>query len=258
MARSVIVTRAAREALRWVEALRAAGLDAKALPLMSIEPLTDESELRAARERVGGYAALMFVSAAAVAHFLDASAAASLSAGTRLRCWATGPGTVRALREAGVPASHIDAPSAEAERFDSEALWTQVQAQVGAGTRVLIVRGGDGAGRPAGRDWLAREIGTAGGSVDTVVAYRRLAPVFGDAERRLAAAAADDGTAWLFSSSEAIANLGRAMPGIDWHAARAIVTHPRIAEAARKAGFGRVRLSSPGTEALAASIESIA
>ncbi|MFS2055745.1 uroporphyrinogen-III synthase, partial [Variovorax sp. CT11-76] len=48
------------------------------------------------------------------------------------------------------------------------------------------------------------------------------------------------------------------LPATDWRAARAIATHPRIAQAARGAGFGTVRESAPLLEALVASIESLA
>jgi uroporphyrinogen-III synthase len=250
-AAKVLVTRPAREAARWVHDLRALGFDAVALPLIAIEPLDDPSPLHAAWQGLAGCAALMFVSAAAAEHFLAAC-------GRRWeglpRCWSTGPGTTRALREAGVPPSAIDAPADDAPQFDSEL----VQPQIRPGSRVLIVRGGDASGRPAGRDWLGGEIGAAGGVVETVAAYRRLAPVFGDAERRLAVEAADGAAIWLFSSSEAIGNLCRALPAQPWRAARAIATHERVADAARQAGFGRVRVCRPPLEALASSIESFA
>ena len=249
----VIVTRPARDAARWVEALQAAGLDAVALPLIAIEPVSDPARLRAARAEAGHHAALMFVSAAAVEHFFapDRSAAPVPS----VRCWATGPGTVRALREAGVPADAIDAPAPDAAQFDSEALWARVQPQMQAGTRVLIVRGGDASGQATGRDWLARRIEAAGGVVEALVAYRRLAPVLDPAARQLAMEGAQGAATWLFSSSEAIGNLCRALPGVGWQAARAVATHPRIAQAAQEAGFGTVRTSSPTVAALVASIE---
>ena len=257
MKRRVIVTRPAHEGARWVDALKGAGLDAVALPLIAIAPLQDTTELTAARLTVDRRDALMFVSSAAASHFVDAKVADVFIAGRSPRCWATGPGTTRALRESGVPASRIDAPGDDAAQFDSEALWAVVRPQVAPGTRVLIVRGGDASGQPGGRDWLARTVQSAGGEVEVVASYRRLAPVFGDAERRLATEAATDGTVWLFSSSEGIANLRQAMPGIDWRHASAVATHPRIGEAARAAGFGTVVLSPPGLDALTASIESL-
>lgn len=257
MNRRVIVTRPAHEGARWVDTLKGAGLDAVALPLIAIAPLQDVTALAAARLTVDRRDALMFVSSAAASHFVDAEVAAAFMAERAPRGWATGPGTTRALRQAGVPASCIDAPADDAAQFDSEALWAVVHPQVVPGTRVLIVRGGDASGQSGGRDWLARTIGSAGGDVEVVASYRRLAPVFSDAERRLANEAATDGSVWLFSSSEGIANLHEAMPGIDWHAARAVVTHPRIGDAAEAAGFGTVVRSQPGLEALTASIESL-
>lgn len=251
--RRVLVTRPAREAARWVEALRARGFDAVALPLLAIEALDDDSALREARGRVDAYDALMFVSAAAVEHFF-AGEVRQPAGGPR--CWATGPGTAAALRAAGVSDARIDVPGDEAGQFDSEALWQIVRPQVGAATRVLIVRGGDAGGRPSGRDWLAREIAAAGARLDTLVAYRRVPPAWSEEERRLALAAAGDGSVWLFSSSQAIANLLGELPQVQWSAARAVGTHPRIAQAARQAGFGQVMHEKAALDALAASIES--
>src|SRR5690606_33437738 len=126
-----------------------------------------------------------------------------------------------ALLRVGVPPAAIDAPPPGATRFDSEALWALAHGQVAPGVRVLIVRGGDEAGQPAGRQWLAQEIDAAGGVRDTVVAYQRLAPALDDAQRRIATKAAAGQGIWLFSSSEAIGNLQRALPGTSWQAARA-------------------------------------
>ena len=253
-AKPVIVTRPAREAAQWADEFRAAGLDAAVLPLIVIEPAIEVEPLRAAWKRLADYAALMFVSATAVEHFFLHAEEGQRAAGPRF--WATGPGTARALLRAGVPEDAIDAPPSGAARFDSEALWERVKGQVGQGVRVLIVRGGDAAGRPSGRDWLANEIDAAQGLRDTVVAYRRLPPSFDDAARALALDGAAGRAVWLFSSSEAIANLRDAMPGTGWHAASAVATHARIGEAARAAGFGSVRVCSPLREALVASIES--
>ncbi|WP_414719144.1 uroporphyrinogen-III synthase [Variovorax sp.] len=253
-ARRVLVTRPSQEAGRWLEGLRARGFDAQWLPLICIEPLQDDAALRAARAAAARYQAWMFVSAAAARHFLGDEA---LAASAGVRCWATGPGTVAALRDAGVPLQRIDAPGDDAERFDSEALWVRVREQVGAGTRVLLVRGAQADGQEAGRDWLAQQVAAAGGLVDTVAAYRRVAPRWDPAQGALAQAAARDGSIWLLSSSQAVANLGLVLPGSDWSAASAVCTHPRIAQAARAAGFGRVAVSNPPIEALAASIESL-
>ena len=164
---------------------------------------------------------------------------------------------MRALRRAGVAGSSIDAPQEEANgRFDSEALWSLVRGQLQAGDRVLVVRGGDALDSPTGRGWLAAQIAAAGAVCEQAVAYRRLAPAFGEPEARLAEAAVREGAIWLFSSSDAVRHLARLLPGQAWDRARAVATHPRIAQAALALGFGTVRASRPGLDDLLASIES--
>ncbi|CAN5901797.1 N/A [soil metagenome] len=251
----VIVTRPAREATRWVDDLRNAGLDAVALPLIDIAPMADVAPLRTAWSRLAGYVAVMFVSANAVEEFFRQRPS---DAPVTPRCWATGPGTARALNNAGVSSGAIDLPDADSGSFDSEALWLRVRHQVLPGARVLIVRGGDAAGNAAGRDWLAGEIDLAQASYDTVVAYRRVPPCFDDVALAIAAEGAAGRAIWLFSSSEAIGNLRRVLPATSWSNSRAVATHARIAEAARATGFGTVVLSQPLKDALVASIESLA
>jgi uroporphyrinogen-III synthase len=250
----VIVTRPESEAGRWVDALREHGFDARSLPLMGIAPVAEPSALQAAWRSLPEVRAAMFVSGNAARHFFaQAPAGQAWPVGTR--AWAPGPGTRHALLEAGVDAGLIDAPPATAAQFDSETLWHQVAAQVRPGDRVLIVRGGDAAGTSSGRDWLADQLAAAGAQVEVVVAYRRHAPEFTEAQRRQAAEAATSGDPWLFSSSQAIAHLCLAMPGQDWSRARAVATHARIADAARRAGFGVVCESRPAMDAVVAALE---
>jgi uroporphyrinogen-III synthase len=257
----VLVTRPAQEAARWVADLCAAGLEAMALPLIAIEPAGDEARhaLQVHRDRIDEYRALMFVSAAAVEHFFvePPLSVAERSATANTRYWATGPGTVSALRRAGIPVSRIDAPAQASGRFDSETLWALVRTQLIGADRVLIVRGGDADDRQTGRDWLARQIESVGAVCEQAVAYRRLVPAFSERDRTLAEAAAMDGAVWLFSSSEAIGNLLQWLPATSWRQARAVATHPRIAQAAVEVGFGRVITSQPVLSALTASIESL-
>ena len=55
---------------------------------------------------------------------------------------------------------------------------------------------------------------------------------------------------WLFSSSEAVANLRTLQPQADWSASQALASHPRIAQAARKAGFATVVVVPPTPQAV--------
>ena len=248
----VVLTRPRQEAERWAQRLRARGQSPLVLPLIEIGPAPDAQALRAAAADLSRYGAVMFVSANAVQGFF---AAAPCFEGPR--AWAPGLATRDALRAAGVPAERIDTPAADATQFDSESLWQQVAGQLGAGERVLLVRGGDSEGRSQGRDWLAQQLAARGVAVDMLVAYVRQPPAWGEEECACARRAAADGSVWLFSSSEAASNLSALLPGQSWNNARAVATHPRIAQAVRALGFGAVRESRPALEDVLASIESL-
>ena len=253
----VIVTRPAREGARWIADLRRAGLDAVSLPLIAIEAVEGDPALDAARRQASGCDALMFVSASAVEHFFREDVRDDDVRRARgVRFWCTGPGTARALRQSGVPPGSIDEPAGPGVQFDSEALWAAVRSQVRPGARVLIVRGADATGRIAGRNWLAGEIVAAGAEVDEVASYRRLPVLFGEPERRVVLDASRGAAIWLFSSSEAIANLRAAEPALKWEAAKAVATHERIASAAHDAGFVSVQVCRPTLPEIVASIES--
>ena len=245
----VLVTRPLHDARRWVDALRARGIDAAALPLIDIASTGPVNPPRP----LAHYRAVMFVSGNAVTHFFK-----SLREPFTPRAWAPGPGTRDALVAAGVALTRIDTPGDEAAQFDSEALWQTVNAQVRPGVRVLVVRGRGAQERGDGRDWLARQIMGAGGEVEFLAVYERRPPPADEALRALARQAAADGTVWLFSSSEAIGNLQQMLPGQSWARARALATHPRIAQTARDAGFAVVCESRPALEEVVASIESFA
>lgn len=247
---SVLVTRPRQEAKRWVDLLQAAGVQAEALPLIEISPVLDAPSLDALWHGLDHCAALMFVSGNAVSHFF----AGDRPWPAHLRCLAPGPGTARALREQGVPPALIDSPPEQAAQFDSEALWQVIASQPWQGRRVLIVRGLSGEDADSSsRDWLAQQLRAAGAQVNAVAVYRRSAPAFDARQRARMAAAQDDGSLWLFSSSEAIGNLPA---DLTWTRGRALATHPRIAEAARRAGFVSVCQSRPTLADVLASIES--
>jgi uroporphyrinogen-III synthase len=252
----VVLTRPRQEAGRWAQALAARGHEVLLLPLIEIGPAPDVQALRRAAGALSEYQAAMFVSGSAVNGFSrEGTPPWPWPAGTR--AWCTGPGTARALREAGVPAANIDAPASDSAQFDSEALWALVSTQVRAGARVLLVRGAGTDGQPAGRDWMASRLQAAGVQVDTVAAYTRHVPSWSVQERAAASEAARDGSTWLLSSSEAVANFQALLPGVPLSQARAIATHERIAQAAREAGFGVVCLSRPSEDAVTATLESI-
>jgi uroporphyrinogen-III synthase len=267
-----IVTRPRQEADAWAAQIKRNGIDAVAFPMIEIVAVPDRSPLAQAWKDLGKYDALMFVSSNAASHFFAARpteiASPWASASKSPRAWVTGPGSRAALLAQGVPAKHIDMPASTAQSLDSEALWLQVEAQIQAGTRILIVRGdkaSEAADAPAsgspsgqGRDWLAVQLQGRGAQVDYVVAYARRAPQWTAEQRAVVAQSLQGKDVWVWSSAEALGNLLAAFPGQTWGGAKAVATHTRIAQAARSAGFGKVALAKPGLAALCASIESLA
>lgn len=257
---TVLVTRPQPQADDWVGRLRALGQAAEALPLLAVQALSPQDPgLQAAWAGLERCRLVMFVSPNAVAAFM---AARPEGRGWPASVWAgaTGPGTVAALRQAGLPAEVIVAPGADAAQFDAETLWQQrLSGQDWAGQAVLIVRAGEG------RDWLADTLRAQGAQVAPLMAYRRVAPVWSAAQVEcLRGVARDPGAwAWSFSSSEAVRALPQLLTdhGLDAAAllgalrrVPAWATHPRIAETVRQAGFERVREVSPDPAALVAAL----
>jgi len=253
---TVLVVRPRAQARAWVDELARLGVAARSLPLIEILPAPDPARVAAALDEVeagGGEPVLVFVSPNAVTGFFEA-AAATRGLPAHALAWpahawaaATGPGTVAALRECGVPEARIVAPPADAAQFDSEALWAIVSAWPWTGRPVWLVRGN------GGRDWLGRQLRGAGADVRVLQSYGRTEPALDDAERALLAEAVADPVRWIwmFSSSEAIGRLQALVPDARWRDGRALASHPRIAERAVAAGFGVVAVVSPFPAAVA-------
>lgn len=271
----VIVTRPEREAQVWADGLQARGVATETFPLIEIAAGPDPSGLASAWREVPRLLAVMFVSVNAVRFFMSARPAGVSFQGCR--AWSTGPGTRAALLAAGWPDDGIDSPDESAMQFDSEALWALVEPRVqmavqpagppesgGEGLdpqtrpRVLIVRGADALGQMAGRDWLAVQMAAAGVEVVQVVAYTRQPPRLTAAQQSLAHQAMSDGSRWLFSSSEAALFLLQACPGLSLEKAKALATHPRIAQRLKQSGWPCVDLVPAALDAQALSIKSLA
>lgn len=252
---TALVTRPAAQAAGWVDALRAHGIEARALPLIGIAAAADPAPVRAAWAALAQQDLVVFVSPNAVEQFFALAPAGAAWPAASL-AGSPGPGTTSALRALGVPAQALVEPQADAAQFDSEALWAQLAQRDWHGRRVLIVRG-DG-----GRDWLARTLRDAGARVEMLAAYRRVAPSLDQAQQALlgAALAAPREHVWLFSSSEAIDHLASLCAGGgagSLRDAHAVATHPRIAERASAFGFGHVHASRAEVDAVVACIQSI-
>lgn len=255
MGRLALVTRPRAQGEAWQRRLAALGVRSELLPLIDIAPAPDAGALRSWAQGLAEdpAALVMFVSPNAVQGFFDA-----LEPGWRwpaeTTAGATGPGTAAALRAGGVPEAVVVVPAVDSAQFDSEALWALLEPRRSwAGARTAIVRG------EGGRDWLAERLRAAGASVEFVQSYSRQAPRLGEQERRLLefALAEPDGVAWLMSSSEAVDHLRALAPEASWAGAVALASHPRIAESARRLGFGRVVEVRPTPEAVAEALAAL-
>ena len=280
--RRVIITRPAQDAAHWVEELTNKGFNAQALPLIEIGPASGKADiliLQDTFQRLADYAAAMFVSGNAVQYFFQQKKAADQlkhaqpaikciaeeafnTLPPNLRFFAPGPATAAALRAAGVPATQIDSPLPDSGQFDSEALWQVVGSRDWHAKRVLLLRGlthGVAASSATGRDWLTQQLRAAGARVDMVTVYERRSPQLSRAQIDWVKKASHDRSVWLFSSSEALANLMQQtlLAAVDWRGACAIATHPRIAQAVRAAGWGVVQESRPLLSDIVSALRSI-
>lgn len=245
---TLVVTRPRPQCAGWLARLAALGVNAVALPLIDIQPARDPAPARAAWAALAAIDLAVFVSPNAVEQFFAHAGAAVWPATTLAAC--VGPGSAQALAAHGVPEGLIVQPAPDAAGLDSEHLWQQLQPRrAWAGARVLLLRG-DG-----GREWLAERLAEAGASVEAVTVYHRAGPHFDAAEQALLedVLARPQDHVWLFSSGEAVGHLlGHRVAG-----QRAIATHPRIADAARGAGFAPVVLARPDPEAVTRALKGL-
>lgn len=244
---TLLLTRPRPQCAPWLARLAELGVTAAALPLIEILPARDAAPVTAAWAALPAVDLAVFVSPNAVEQFF-AHADRRWPAQALAAC--VGPGSAQALAAQGVPAGQIVQPAADAASLDSEHLWERLAPRRDwAGARVLLLRG-DG-----GRDWLAERLRVAGARVEAVTVYHRAGPRFGAAEQALLAAARAEPLrfVWLFSSAEAVGHL----QGLGLIGQRAIATHPRIADAARAAGFAPVVLARPAPEAVTEALKAL-
>ena len=239
----IILTRPQEDATHTAARLRAAGIESICLPLLDVGALidpTEEAVRQAVLARANDFDGIIFVSPNAVRHGLGET---SLPA--QIKAYAVGEGTATALAARGITA--ITAGGAGG----SEALFERMRAEPLFGKHFLLMRG------PDGRAWLAEALRSAGTSVTVLKCYERHASVPDSVDWQMLRCAQPTG--WSLTSSEAVRHLGallRDMPALpDAHreslrALPAWVSHPRIAAAAREAGFTDIRLTRSGDQGL--------
>lgn len=250
----VVITRPLVQAAPLAERLSAQPIDVRVFPLLDIQPLPDQSALKAVLARLSDYAMVAFVSPNAI----DA-------AFSHLKAWpagviaaVVGEGSRQALARHGVTEANAKVVSpADTRRTDSETLLDVLDLPALSGKRVLIVRA------ETGRELLADRLRDAGVSVEQIAAYRRGAPALDEARRQQLQGLISEDCDWVITSSEAMRYLKSAALEVagpeGWARLRQaclIVPHERIAETARELEFTHVIQTPSGDEALIRAIQS--
>ena len=252
--RLVIITRPLAQAEPLAAKLRATGFDVRIFPLLDIQTLPDNRELRQKTEQLSDYAMVAFVSPNAI----DAAFEHIGSWPATVIVAVVGEGSRQALARHGLTPdkARIVSPR-NLQRTDSETLLEVLDLPALAGKNVLIVRA------ETGRELLADRLRAAGIQVEQVAAYRRGPPPMDDARsfqlKDLLAGPSD----WVITSSEALRylkDITLASAGEEgWQhllQSSLIVPHERIAQTAEELGFQHLTRTGSGDEALIAAIQS--
>ena len=224
---TVVVTRPSGTSAALMRHLRGLGARALSIPGLSLRP--SEHDARAVRK--AGFEDWIFTSPAAVRfgrHLLPAQRMRA-----RIRAYAIGDGTARALARHGVTATIPH------DRADSEGLLALPELKKVRGRRIALV------GAPGGRDLIAPTLRRRGARVEAIHVYRRMPPRL---TRRhfVALAAAPDPLIALVSSGEALAHLVALLPPPELARLRAqilVVSSARLAVLAREHAFTQVALA---------------
>jgi len=238
--RRVLVTRPAGQAEGLADRIRAAGGEPVLFPTLDILPAGDAVQLNALIADLDAYDLAIFISSNAVSMGL-ALVRSRRSWPARLRVAAVGPGSARALKQAGI--GEVLLPKVG---FDSEGLLALPELNRVSGQRVLIFRGA------GGRELLGETLRARGARIEYVECYRRARPKT-DAAPLSALCARGELDAVTVSSSEGVRNLWD-MLGADARerlgAIPLFAPHERIAATARELGARRVVLTAAGDDGL--------
>ncbi len=188
----VLVTRAAHQAGKLSDALRAAGYEPVEVPVLEIRPPLDCGPLDAALRQLNTYDWLIVTSANAVRAIAWSSVLDKIA---DLEVAAVGEATAAAARKAGLAVSVVP------ENYVAESLAGALAGRV-AGKRILLARA------ETARDVIPDALRAAGATVDVVEAYRNVMP---ESAPALLRAAVEKGiAAATFTSSSSVIHLADA------------------------------------------------
>lgn len=233
----IVVTRAPEQSRDLVRTLERLGAKVVLLPMVSVQPPVDCTDLDRQLHQLDSFDAILFLSTNAVRYLFDRCAQLGieweLPASDRRFIAAVGPATARALEERGVKVHYV------AEKGTGEALARELSRSL-AGRRVLLPRSDRGDER------VRNELRAMGAEVTEVVAYRTTGPVTVDRHllARTRRAAVD---AIAFASPSAVHTFVRVIGEADFPALSArvplLAIGPTTAAAIRRAG-GQVQIEA--------------
>jgi uroporphyrinogen-III synthase len=196
--RRILVTRAAHQAGKLSDALRALGAEPVEVPVLEIRPPESFTALDAALRSLGSYHWLIFTSANTVHAVVERSVSLGIpfESAARPQVAAIGEATATAARGAGFTVDLVP-PSYVAESL------LETLADQAHGKRILLARAA------VARDVIPDALRHAGAHVDVVDAYRNVLPK--SAPALLLRALADPIDAATFTSSSSATNLALAV-----------------------------------------------
>lgn len=188
----ILVTRAAHQAGKLSEGLRAAGAEPVEVPVLAIQPPASFDPLDAALRTVSTYDWLIFTSANAVHAVVERAAACGIVfGGNQPQVAAVGKATADSARHAGFSVSVTP------KEYVAESLIESLAAA--SGKRILLARAA------IARDLIPDSLRAMGAIVDVVDAYRNAIPA--EAPQQLRAALASRIDAATFTSSSSVTHL---------------------------------------------------
>lgn len=201
--RTVVITRAQKQADEFVEELQGYGADVMVCPTIEISPLESYEILDEAIEHLYGYDWIIFTSVNGVDYFFSRLKVLGheISELDDLKVCAIGEATAEKLRDLHV---HVDVIP---EEFKAEGVFGALERFVGGNEglsklNILIPRAS------VARDYLPKALQEAGARVDVVPAYRTSLPA--DLDRgRVAAMLSGKADCIAFTSSSTVKNLGQ-------------------------------------------------
>ncbi len=232
--RRVLVTRAAHQAGKLSDGLRALGAEPVEVPVLAIEPPPSYDPLDRSLGQLGTYQWLILTSANTVRICAEraAQAGVDLTGHSALKVAAVGKATAKAATEAGFTVSFV--PESYLGESLAEGLLNGI-----AGKRVLLARAA------VARDIIPDTLRAAGAIVDVVDAYLNMMPA--DAPDKLKSALSVGIDAAAFTSSSTVTHLSyaAARAGIPFplENVRAVSIGPITSQTLRELGW------SPAAEA---------